>query len=413
MERRDFFSKSLGAAVSLCAGSKFLTSGIFDPVQPSASRRDLDLTQHKIDGIEFTVVNLRYPRQVGKNAIKDIHGLGPSVTVATIKTDQGATGWGELRSNLKDSKIAFENLRGKPLTDFFLSDRGVINDSAKAFDIPLHDLAGQILKMPVYKLLGKEIPETAKCYSGMIYFDDLEQPDKSAGLDKILEECQFDINFGYRQLKAKIGRGNKWLPGQEGLNRDIEITKLIRKNFPDIEILVDGNDGFTSEGIIDYLKGVEDIPLFWVEEPFIETIEKYSNLRKWVKTNGKVKYLADGEANPDMDLIAKLEDLKLIDVCLSDIMGYGFTPWRNLMPVLKKKNILASPHNWGDFLKTIYTVQLVGAFGNTATIEGVTCTSDDVDFGDYKLTGGQYIPSDAPGFGVKLLKKNITSPGRS
>ena len=108
-----------------------------------------------------------------------------------------------------------------------------------------------------------------------------------------------------------------------------------------------------------------------------------------------------------MNLIAQLEDLKLIDVCLPDIMGYGFTPWRNLMPILKKKNILASPHNWGDMFKTFYTVQFAGAYGNTATIEGVTCTSDDVDFGDYKLIGGKYTPSDAPGFGMKLVKKNI------
>ena len=132
--------------------------------------------------------------------------------------------------------------------------------------------------------------------------------------------------------------------------------------------------------------------------------EKYRILRDWAKNNGHVKYFADGEANPDMNLLAQLEDLKLIDVCLCDIMGYGFTPWRNLMPILKQKKILASPHNWGDFLKTVYTVQFVGGYGNTATIEGVTCLSDDVDFGDYKLANGKYTPSNAPGFGLKLLK---------
>lgn len=406
MERRDFFWKSFGAAIGLGTISNSLAAGIFDFNEPVESQSDTELKFHKIDGIEFTNIKLHYPRQVGKNSIKDIHGFGPSMTVATLKTDKGASGWGLLRSNQKDSTVAFENLKGKPVTDFFSIEKGVINNSTKAFDIPLHDLAGQILQKPVYKLLGKGNPEVAKCYSGMIYFDDLEQPNKSAGLDKILEECQFDINYGYRQLKVKIGRGNKWLPGEEGLKRDIEVTKLIAKNFPDIEILVDGNDGFTVNGIIDYLKGIGDTPLFWVEEPFVETIEDYRILRNWIKANGHVKYLADGEANPDMKLIAQLEDLKLIDVCLSDIMGYGFTPWRNLMPTLKQKKILASPHNWGDFLKTIYTVQFVGAYGNTATIEGVTCTSDDVDFGDYKLAGGKYTPSNAPGFGIKLLKKN-------
>jgi len=404
MERRDFFRKSFLAAITLGTVSESLSAGILDFNVPYEFQGDQELKLHKIDGIEFTEIKMRYPRQVGKNSIKPIHGFGPTMTVATLKTDKGASGWGQLRSNLKDSKDAFEVIKGRSVTDFFATEKGIIDNSAKTFDIPFHDLAGQILHKPVYKLLGKETPETAKCYSGMIYFDDLELPDKTAGLDKILEECQFDINYGYRQLKAKIGRGNKWLPGEEGLKRDIEVTKLIAKNFPNIEILVDGNDGFTPDGIMDYLKGIGNIPLFWVEEPFVETIEKYRILRDWAKNNGHVKYFADGEANPDMNLLAQLEDLKLIDVCLCDIMGYGFTPWRNLMPILKQKKILASPHNWGDFLKTVYTVQFVGGYGNTATIEGVTCLSDDVDFGDYKLANGKYTPSNAPGFGLKLLK---------
>lgn len=406
MERREFLMKSFGAVVTFGTISNSLTSDIPGPGTPFESLTYEELKLHNIDGIDLTEIKLRYPRQVGKNSIKDIHGFGPTMTVATLKTNQGATGWGLLRSNIKDSKAAFETLKGKPVTDFFSVDKGVLNEAVKTFDIPFHDLAGNILQKPVYKMLGIDKPETAKCYSGMIYLDDLEQPNKSAGLDKILEECQFDYNYGYRQLKVKIGRGNKWMPGEEGLKRDIEVTKLIAKNFPDCEILVDGNDGFKVNGIIDYLKGIGDIPLFWVEEPFVETIDDYKILRKWTKANGHIKYLADGEANPDMNLIGQLEDLKLIDVCLPDIMGYGFTPWRNMMPVLKKKGILASPHNWGDMLKTIYTVQFVGAYGNTATIEGVTCTSDDVDFGDYKLANGRYNPSDAPGFGVKLLKKS-------
>jgi D-galactarolactone cycloisomerase len=77
------------------------------------------------------------------------------------------------------------------------------------------------------------------------------------------------------------------------------------------------------------------------------------------------------------------------------------------MPVLKGKNILASPHNWGLMVKTFYTVQFVGAFGNTASIEGVTCTSDDVDLTGYKLVNGRYIHSELPGFGMKLLKKSV------
>jgi D-galactarolactone cycloisomerase len=406
MKRRNFIRKSAGAVLAIGVLSNSLKASVLSLNEPFYSRDDEELKLHKIDGIEYSEVRLKFPRQAGKNATKNIHGSGQTHKIATLKTDRGASGWGLIPLDRNDYNAAFEAIKGRPVTDFFLTERGITRDSVISFDIPIHDLAGQILQKPVYKFMGNGTPHTAPCYSGMIYFDDLELPTKSAGLDKILEECQFDINYGYRQLKLKIGRGFKWLPGEEGLKRDIEVTKLIAKTFPDIEILVDGNDGFTVNGIIDYLKGIEGIPLFWLEEPFKETIEDYRILRNWTKSNGNVKYLAEGELDPDMALLSRLADLKLYDVCLCDIIGYGFTAWRSFMPELKKMNILAAPHNWNSLLKTIYTVQLVGAYGNTASIEGVTCTSDDVDFGDYKLVDGKYTVSEAPGFGMKLLKKN-------
>ena len=66
---------------------------------------------------------------------------------------------------------------------------------------------------------------------------------------------------------------------------------------------------------------------------------------------------------------------------------------------------LSSPHAWGSAIKTNYISHLAGASGTTATIEGVTCTSDDVDLTDYRLRKGKLIPSSRPGFGMDLLKK--------
>lgn len=405
MERRNFLKKSIGATLAISSLSNSLTASVLNLNEPIISRDYEELKSHRIDRIEYSTVKLNYPRQAGKNAKLDIFGSGQSHKVATLKTDKGASGWGIIPSDRNDYQFAFDTIKGKPITDFFLAERGLINDSVVSFDIPLHDLAGQILQKPVYQLLGNDAPQTAPCYSGMIYFDDLEESSKSKGLDKILEECQFDIDYGYRQLKLKIGRGYKWMSHDKGLKRDIEVTKLVARTFPDIEILVDGNDGFSLNDTLEYLKGIDDTPLFWLEEPFRENVEDYKILRDFTKANGNVKYLADGEYNPDIELLTRLEDLKLIDVCLLDIISYGFSNWRTMMPELIKKNILAGPHNWSSLLKTFYTVQLVGAYGNTASIEGVTSTSDDIDFGDYKLVNGKYLPSNAPGFGLKLLKK--------
>lgn len=406
MERRNFIIKSFGAAVAASTLSNSLTASILHPNKPTFSRDDEELKLHKIESIEYSKVNLKYPRLAGKNAKLDIFGSGQSHKVATLKTNKGASGWGIIPSDRNDYDVAFEKLKGKPVTDFFLTEKGLVDDSVISFDIPLHDLAGQILQKPVWQFLGSSIPQTAPCYSGMVYFDDLEEPTKSKGLDKILEECQFDIDYGYRQIKLKIGRGYKWMSHDKGLKRDIEITRLVAKTFPDIEILVDGNDGFSLNDTLEYLKGIGDTPLFWLEEPFRENVADYKILRDFTKANTQVKYLADGEYNPDLELLTRLEELKLIDVCLLDIISYGFSNWRTLMPELKKRNTLAGPHNWSSLLKTFYTVQCVGAYGNTASIEGVTSTSDDIDFGDYKLVNGKYLPSNAPGFGLKLLRKN-------
>jgi len=74
------------------------------------------------------------------------------------------------------------------------------------------------------------------------------------------------------------------------------------------------------------------------------------------------------------------------------------------MPSLKENGLLGSPHSWGEYLKTIYTAHIAWGLGNVVTIEGVTCFSNDIDFGLYRLDKGVLLPSDAPGFGMTLLK---------
>jgi L-alanine-DL-glutamate epimerase-like enolase superfamily enzyme len=54
-------------------------------------------------------------------------------------------------------------------------------------------------------------------------------------------------------------------------------------------------------------------------------------------------------------------------------------------------------------LKTNYTAHLAAGLGNVCTIEGVTCISDDIDYGDYKIIDGKIQVSEKPGFGMKIL----------
>lgn len=397
MERREFIRLAgAGAAVS-CFRNDFFNL--------PEMRGSSDLQYHKITGIKFTTVKLNYPRQVGKNSQLDIHGFGSTSGIHILYTGQGASGWGLNRGSEKLLTEQFELIRGKSVAELINPLSGIVNPDFEGFDFSLFDLSGKILDKPVYRLLGKRRSETFPCYSGMIYFDDLEPSDKPAGTDKILEECRWDYNYGYRQFKLKIGRGDKWMEKEKGLQRDIEVTKLVHRAFPDCDILVDGNNGFTIDEFLRYMEGIEGIKLFWIEEPFHETVEDYAKLYSWLKTHNLSPLLADGEAKPDETVLKQLGGQKIITVFLQDIAGLGFTKWIRFIKDIKQMGILSSPHAWGSAIKTNYISHLAGAFGTTATIEGVTCTSDDVDLTDYKLKRGKLVPSSKPGFGMDLLKK--------
>lgn len=398
--KRSNFLRISGAAI---AGTAF--SPKIWAISSDIMKQAEELANHKIDHCELVEVDYRWPRFVGKNGRIDFHGQNHKCTVLKLYTNQGAMGWG---LSEKKAEELFPLIQNKKVSELILPGSGVIESLDRRVDFALHDLMGIILNQPVYKLIGNKGPQEVPVYSGMIYLDELNPGNETKGLDVILENCEWDFNYGYRQLKVKIGRSGRWYPHNEGLQKDIEVMKLIYNSFKNrnVELLVDSNDMYNLDDTIGFLKGIGEIPLFWVEEPFREELETGRNLRKWMDKNGFEKTLyVDGEANPDFEVCLQLGKEKIMNAFLPDTYSYGFTKWIKLMPELQKMKMLASPHAWGNRLKTNYTAQLSAGLGNVCTVEGVTCISDDIDYGNYPIINGKMKVSEAPGFGMKLLKK--------
>ncbi|MEG1776576.1 MAG: enolase C-terminal domain-like protein, partial [Clostridia bacterium] len=300
-----------------------------------------------IERVSFHSFRARYPRLHGKNARLSYHGFGGEVMIARITTRQGASGWGQLSTSLEDAMAAVSLLEGKALTAVFDPNEGILNPALQAFDIPLHDLAGVILNLPVSKMISKTAVEQVPVYDGAIYMNDIIPEDKPFGMNKVLAECQADYALGYRMLKVKIGRGGMWMPHDEGLARDIELVNAIHKLLPDAGLMVDANDAYSVEDAIRFLEGIGNVPLYWFEEPFRESPESNRQLKAYLAQNRPQTLIADGESMTDIPLLYELAEKKLLDVWQPDVCGYGFTAWRKLMKELSPRGYLASPHAWG------------------------------------------------------------------
>jgi len=354
------------------------------PLSETATR---ELTEHRIARIEAHQSNDRYPRSVGRNSGGNPVGHGSSRPIRILVTDKGARGGA--MSGVSDEQA--QKFIGARVSDLFDVARGAA-EAAHPIELPLYDLAGNLLKRPVCGLLGAAGPREVPIYSGSIYFDDLEPPETPRGVPGVLASCQQDYDAGYRAFKLKIGRGFKWIPGQPGIQRDIEVTRAVRQRFPDCKVLVDANDGYTPD---DFLR----------------------KLREHMAKVGCRALIVDGESRSEraqqpwryggytprhIETLFALAREKLVDVFNLDLGIVGYTRWRQVMPELVQAGAQASPHTWAGTPRPYYAAHLAAGIGNIVIVEGIPGTATGLDYSAYRFADGKLVVPDAPGFGIGL-----------
>ncbi|HEX3815948.1 MAG TPA: enolase C-terminal domain-like protein, partial [Mycobacteriales bacterium] len=268
-------------------------------------------------------VGYRYLRPIGRNSFRGHLRQEGFSTAQVLRTNRDATGWGlPLHCDGDPGSVL-----GRNLAEVFDPAVGVTEPAARVLDHALHDLAGRILDLPVHAMLGAS-GATPRCYSGGIYFADLDPDGDPAGLAAIAADLDQDHEFGFHDFKLKLGRGFRWMNPADGLARDIEVTRFTRERFPHAHILVDPNDAYSPRTVATYLGAVADCDLYWLEEPFPERIEDLRFLHELPNR----PLIADGEYEPNEAHVLRLAREKLLDVALMDVLDYGVTAWRRVMP---------------------------------------------------------------------------------
>ena len=377
----------------------------------SAAQRELG--EHRIAKMEVRRVQDRFSHWVGPNSRGRPPGWGGGYQIRILTTDNGVSGWG--MSHWKPEEL--KQLIGAKVGDLFDIEKGTADDAWK-LDKLLYDLAGNILTVPTYVLLGDNGPKAIPIYTGSIYMEDVWPQDKPKGIPAVLRSCKIDYDLGYRAFKLKMGRSFQWLKGPEGLQRDVEVTRAVRERFGDCKILVDANNGWSVDEACEYVKGAADCDLYIIEEPFQEEREGLKKLKEAMTKGGSKAMICEGEMRNEhakerwryggyskkhVETLYALAAEKLVDVINLDLGIVGFTNWRRIMPELVKAGVTASPHTWMWTPRPYYSAQLGAGCGNVCIIEGIPGTARGIDFSAYEFDGkGNLLVGDAPGFGLKL-----------
>jgi len=261
-----------------------------------------------------------------------------------IITDEGIDGWALSHWNLSNAaqKRFIDDALTKLLLkrDPFMTD-DIYNDiyhmsnrimfgipaSTSAVMVALMDIIGKATKQPIYKILGGR-KNKVRAYASLFR---IYKPKAAVGATRSAIEAG-----GYDAVKLRIG---------QGIKKDEELIKAVRDEFPDIDIMVDANSGYTS--VIDALKIAkicDKYELTWLEEPLpSDNLNGLARLRKLSPVP-----IAGGENDMGIFRFEDILDKGCYDIIQPDVTrSGGYMELKKIDAMSEVRGVQCIPHIFG------------------------------------------------------------------
>ena len=254
-----------------------------------------------------------------------------------------------------------------------------------AADMALYDLFTQYLDIPLVKYLGQ-------CYRGLATSVTIG----IMSVEEALAEAKEWLDQGFKILKVKTG---------SEVERDIEVIEKLRERFgTGFGIRVDANQGYDLATLTQFLRGVSNHQLEFVEQPLPRG--KFSALQS-APADIRQQCAADEDLHNPKDAIPLLAPPMPYGILNIKLMKCG-----GILPAL---SIADMAHHsgrhlmWGCNDESIVsiTAALHTALACPATryidLDGSLDLARDVVTGGFQLKEGIMYPLDQPGLGVVHL----------
>jgi D-galactarolactone cycloisomerase len=363
------------------------------------SNQDLQITDVTAFPASFPVkkpVTLGIGRAVKRDAV-----------IVRVTTRGGIVGWGEAHHGRCPGAIAKlidttmrQLVVGMDASDVVgiwsriykmqLASHGMGTAAALAMsgiDLALWDIRGKAVGWPVYKLLGgkaRDIP----AYAGGISLGYQEPA-------QLCDEIRGLLAKGYRAVKLRVG---------DTVANDILRVEAVRKAFPDLVILVDGNTACSVDHVREIMPVLEACHVRWLEEPFPPHDHRsYAAAAAF----GRVPLAAGENHYTRFEFTRVIED-GAITILQPDLSkAGGITEALRIAAMASACKLKINPHSSMTGINMAASIHFLAAIDNGGYFEGDVSRNnhfrDVLTSAPYKVNAdGCVLPLEKPGIGVEV-----------
>ena len=337
-----------------------------------------------------------------------------SVVLARIETDEGISGIGEaayfggppmitkmiIEKELADYLIGEDPLNIERLWETMYQRsikhgrKGAIIASMSGIDIALWDIKARSVGMPLYQLLGG-------CYEKIRAYASAGFYAEGKGLKELAGEMESYVKEGFTAVKMKIGRVSQ--------AEDMARIKAVREAIgPNIDLLVDGNNVYTSYEAIKMARKMEAYDVFWFEEPVpAEDIEGSARVAHAIDMP-----LAAGENEFTRYGFRDLIINQALDIAQPDATWCGgITEARKIAAMASAWNITCVPHSFSSAIALMSNLHFSASIPNSMFQEfdrNYNPLREELLTEPVRINKDGYIDlPDEPGLGVELNEATV------
>jgi L-alanine-DL-glutamate epimerase-like enolase superfamily enzyme len=299
---------------------------------------------------------------------------------------------------------------------------GVVQQAIGAIENALIDVKARALEIPVYELLGGPVRERIRLYWSHCgtyrvgWWQELRLPPVRT-LDDLVRLGREVVARGYTALKTNVlllgdpprvhapgfARGE----GFPELNAERSVIRAVREQLaalregagPDVDVLVDLNFNFKTEGFLRLARAMAPFDLLWVE------IDSRSpRALRHVRNRSEVA-VASGECLFGRREYRPFFEHEALDVAIVDVPWNGIAEATKIAAMADAYEVNVAPHNFYSHLATMMSAHFAAVVPNLRIMEidpDMVPWQDELVTVTPRIEAGHLVLPTGPGWGTEV-----------